>query len=203
MPGRQPMLPDARSDGRAAALPGEHCDGAALALPADTMLTRLVSYMDDRGMVSEIFRSSWTSGIEPVQWSTCISRPAVLRGVHVHIRHDDYLCVIQGRVLVALCDLRRGSPTERMATTLEMTGEELSSLFIPHGVAHGFYAYESSTYVLGTSHYYDVDDELGCHWGDPELGLSWPIASPDLSARDAALGTLEELLPRIRPWRHA
>ncbi len=186
----------------AADLPDDRPDRAAPNLPADTALTRLVAHADERGMVAEIFRSSWPTGIAPVQWSTCISRAGILRGMHVHIRHDDYLCVVQGRLFVALCDLRSGSPTERMPTTFELSGDNLSSLVIPHGVAHGFYACDPATYVLGTSHYYDMDDELGCHWADPGLRLTWPVDSPELSARDAALGTLEDLLPRIRPWRH-
>ena len=173
------------------------------ALPADTTLTRLTAYVDERGMVAEIFRTSWPTGIAPLQWSTCISRAGILRGMHAHVQHDDYLCVVQGRLCIGLCDLRAGSPTERQSVFFEMTGESLSSLFIPHGVAHAFYAYEPTTYVLGTSHYYDPDDELGCFWTDDGLGIAWPFQSPELSARDAKLGTLEELLPRIRPWRHA
>ncbi|HXC52748.1 MAG TPA: dTDP-4-dehydrorhamnose 3,5-epimerase family protein [Candidatus Limnocylindrales bacterium] len=176
--------------------------GAAPRLPADTTLTRLAAHADERGMVAEIFRATWPTGIAPVQWSTCISRAGILRGMHVHIRHDDYLCVVQGRLFVALCDLRSGSPTERMPSAFELSGENLSSLVIPHGVAHGFYACEPTTYVLGTSHYYDIDDELGFHWTDPGLDLAWPVESPELSQRDAALGTLEALLPRIRPWHH-
>ena len=178
-------------------------DGPGLELPADVTLTRLAAYVDDRGIVAEIFRSSWPTGITPLQWSTCISRGGILRGMHVHIRHDDYLCVLQGRLYVALCDLRSGSPTERMARGIELTGAEVSSLLIPHGVAHGFYALEPTTYVLGTSHYYDIDDELGCHWRDPGLNIAWPIEQPQISARDSALGTLEDLRAKIRPWRHA
>jgi len=173
----------------------------ARALPADTTLSRLVSHADDRGTVAEIFRASWPTGIAPLQWNTCISRGGVLRGMHVHVRHDDYLCVVQGRLSIGLCDLRAGSPTERHAVCIEMSGADLSSLYIPHGVAHGFYAHDAATYVLGTSHYYDTDDELGCIWNDAALGVPWPVAAPVISARDAALGSLAELLPRILPWR--
>jgi dTDP-4-dehydrorhamnose 3,5-epimerase len=173
------------------------------ALPADVLLTRLTAHVDSRGMVAEIFRTSWPTGIAPLQWSTCISRAGILRGMHVHVRHDDYLCVVQGRLFVALCDLRAGSPTERMPASVELRGDELASLMIPHGVAHGFYAFEPCTYVLGTSHYYDIDDELGCRWTDPGLGVTWPVADPEVSARDASLGTLAELLPKIRPWHPA
>ena len=174
-----------------------------LRLPDGTTLTALRGFVDARGTVAELYRENWPTGISPVQWSMTVTHAGVMRGVHVHRVHDDYLCVVQGRVCVGLCDLRPGSPTERHSVCIDLTGDELGALFIPHGVAHGFYAHEPSTYVLGTSHYYDPADELGCHWTDPGLALAWPFTSPSVSARDAALPGLEALLPAIGPWRAA
>jgi dTDP-4-dehydrorhamnose 3,5-epimerase len=34
-------------------------------------------------------------------------------------------------------------------------------------------------------------------WNDPAIGIAWPIASPVLSAKDAAAPRLEELLDRL------
>lgn len=100
-------------------------------------------------------------------------------------------------------DLRPGSPTQDRSATVALDGDEPAAVVIPHGVAHGLYAHEPSVYVLGTSEYYDPDDELGCHWTDPELDLTWPCASATISARDDALPPLRELLPFIPPWRPA
>jgi dTDP-4-dehydrorhamnose 3,5-epimerase-like enzyme len=67
-------------------------------------------------------------------------------------------------------------------------------------VAHGFLFHAPSVVVLGASHYYDLADELGCHWRDPQLGIAWPSDSARVSARDSALPPLRELSGRIPPW---
>ncbi len=174
-----------------------------LRLPAGVVRRPLGGHTDARGTVAEFFRSEWETGITPVQWTLTTTGDGVLRGVHVHPRHDDYLCVLQGRLTVGLRDLRAGSPTEGLAACFDLDGKELAALFIPHGVAHGLYSKQPSVYVLGTSHYYDPGDELGCHWTDPALGLAWPFASAATSARDTALPPLREVLPLIPPWRQA
>jgi dTDP-4-dehydrorhamnose 3,5-epimerase len=172
-------------------------------LPEGVVLRTLPAHTDARGTVAEIFRNEWETGIAPVQWSMTTTGGGVLRGVHVHPRHDDYLCVVQGLLIVGLRDLRPGSPTEGLAVSLDLRGSALTALFIPHGVAHGVYSQQPSVYFLGTSHYYDPDDELGCHWSDPALELAWPFTSAVVSARDAELPPLREVLPRIPSWRQA
>ena len=56
-----------------------------------------------------------------MQWNAVWSEAGVLRGVHVHIRHDDYLTVPVGRASVGLRDLRRGSPTEGLSALVELS----------------------------------------------------------------------------------
>jgi len=177
--------------------------GQHLVLPHGATFTRLQSFVDERGTIAELYRANWPTGIAPVQWSMTATDANVLRGVHLHPRHDDYFCLLQGRLCVGLSDLRPGSPTQGLSACVELSGELSSALFIPHGVAHGIYSYTAATYVLGTSHYYDAADELGCHWTDADLGLAWPFTSPILSARDAALPSVFELLPSVRPWQAA
>lgn len=174
-----------------------------LVLPFGTTLTRLQDFTDERGTIAELYRANWPTGIVPAQWSMTTTAAGVLRGVHVHLVHDDYFCLLLGRLCVGLSDLRPGSPTQGFSACVELSGDSPSALFIPHGVAHGIYSHTAATYVLGTSHYYDPADELGCHWNDADLGLAWPCTSPILSARDAALPSVFTLLPSIRPWEPA
>jgi dTDP-4-dehydrorhamnose 3,5-epimerase len=136
--------------------------------------------------------------VHPVQWNAVTSETGVLRGVHVHPRHDDYLVIVKGRGTVGLRDLRRGSPTEGLATTVEMHGAHPSALIIPHGVAHGFYFHEPSLHIYAVSHYWDPADELGCRWDDPALEIPWPVTEARVSERDAALPGLDSLLRRVR-----
>jgi dTDP-4-dehydrorhamnose 3,5-epimerase len=125
----------------------------------------------------------------------------VLRGVHVHLRHDDYLVLFDGRATVGLADLRDDSPTSGAAACVELRGDAPVGMTIPTGVAHGFLFHEPSLHVYAVSHYWDPADELGCRWDDPGLGIPWPDAEPLLSPRDAALGSLAELRDATRAPR--
>jgi dTDP-4-dehydrorhamnose 3,5-epimerase len=125
----------------------------------------------------------------------------VLRGVHVHPIHDDYLIVLDGRATIGLRDLRRASPTQGTSDTVELTGDDLAALFIPHGVAHGFYFAVPSLYICAVSREWDVNDELGCRWSDPDLGIDWPGSAPVVSDRDADAPSLQDLLIQLEPWQ--
>lgn len=160
----------------------------------------LCPHVDERGSVMEVRRQTWGAGPEPVQWTLLHSQPGVIRGVHVHPRHADYLMAVSGRMTVGLCDLRSGSPTELRSAQFEMTAARPSALTVPAGVAHGFYFHEPTVMLLGVSHYWDTDDELGCRWDDPDLNLHWPTVSPVLSPRDQALPPMKELLPLMPAW---
>jgi dTDP-4-dehydrorhamnose 3,5-epimerase len=167
-------------------------------LPAGTLLRPLEPHLDDRGSFTELYRAEWGTGVAPIQWNAVRSEAGVLRGVHVHIRHDDYLTVPIGRAAVGLRDLRRGSPTEGLSA-LVLLGSDPAGLVIPHGVAHGFYFLEPSLHVYAVTEYWDVDDELSCRWDDPDLEIPWPAQSARVSERDAASQPLRALLDELEP----
>jgi dTDP-4-dehydrorhamnose 3,5-epimerase len=162
-------------------------------LPAGVTLLPLTPHPDDRGVFTELYRSSWDPGVTPVQWNAVRSLGNVLRGVHVHRRHTDYLTVVSGTATIGLHDLRPGSPTEGLGTTVGLDADTPSALVIPVGVAHGFYFHVPSVHVYAVSHEFDPADELGCRWDDPGLGVSWPCTTPLISPRDRELGSFNEL----------
>jgi len=172
------------------------------ALPVGLLVRPLEPHSDERGTFIELHRREWDTEIEPVQWNAVHSEAGVLRGVHVHPRHDDYLTVMRGRAIVGVRDLREDSPTVGATACIELCGERPSAITIPHGVAHGFYFAESSTHVYAVSHYWDPADELGCRWDDPALEIPWPQEEAQISLRDEKLPSLEELLGELRAaWR--
>ncbi len=170
-------------------------------LPGGTLLRTLDAHADERGVFTELFRVEWDTGVMPIQWNAVRSEAGVLRGVHVHLKHQDYLTVPYGRASVGLRDLRRGSPTEGLSVLVELNGDEPASLVIPCGVAHGFYFHEPSLHVYAVTEYWDPDDELGCHWADPELELPWSDPAPRVSDRDAGSQSLQALLDELEPWQ--
>ena len=171
----------------------------ATALPHGVRLAPLTMHADHRGEFTELFREEWPTGVRPIQWNVVSTEAGVLRGTHVHIRHDDYLVLVQGQASIGLRDLRRGSPSEGLAVVVPVCGDRMAALSIPHGVLHGFYFHVPSVHVYAVSEYFDPADELGCHWADPALELNWPVTDPLLSARDAQAPPLSDLLARLEP----
>ena len=78
-------------------------------LPNGVELHQLEPHADSRGVFTELFRDSWGLPVEPVQWNAVRSEANVLRGVHAHWQHADYLTVVVGRAAIGLHDLREGS----------------------------------------------------------------------------------------------
>jgi dTDP-4-dehydrorhamnose 3,5-epimerase len=169
--------------------------------PEGVGMRRLTMHADDRGVFTEVFREEWATGIRPVQWNMVRSEARILRGVHVHLWHEDYLVISAGRATVALRDLRPGSPTEHAVALYDLCGEDLAAITIPAGVAHGFLFHEPSVHIYAVSKYWNAKDELGCHWADPALEVPWPMMPRKFSPRDAALPPLSALRGVIPAWR--
>jgi dTDP-4-dehydrorhamnose 3,5-epimerase len=133
-----------------------------------------------------------------LQWNVTASAANVLRGVHVHARHSDYLVVLQGRMSVGVFDIRANSPSYHRGALMTLDADRFAALRVPVGVMHGFYVHEPTVYMYGMDAYYNQADELGCHWADPGLALAWPCADPLLSERDQRAGTLAQAEARLR-----
>lgn len=176
--------------------------GVVGSLPQGVRVRPLEPHEDDRGTFVELYRGEWEMAVEPIQWNAVHSAAGVLRGVHVHPRHDDYLTIVRGRAVVGLRDLREGSASDGAAACVELRAERPAAITIPHGVAHGFYFAEPSTHVYAVSHYWDPADELGCRWDDPELEIPWPQREARISPRDQELPSLAVLQDELRAaWR--
>ncbi|MCA9912311.1 MAG: dTDP-4-dehydrorhamnose 3,5-epimerase family protein, partial [Anaerolineae bacterium] len=92
-----------------------------------------------------------------------------------------------------LVDLRPHSPTYRASQIVELGDESPLGLFIPIGVAHGFYAVTDCTLIYFVNNYYDSTDEYGVAWNDPAIGLDWGADDPLISERDANNPRLDAL----------
>lgn len=154
----------------------------------DVAIYPLQPHADARGRFTEIFRESWETGSSKVQWNCVQSHPGVLRGVHVHAIHSDYLLVAAGKMILGLHDIRTTSPTFRQSEMIVCDAASPMAIAIPPGVCHGFYFPVESIHIYAVSEYWNQEDELGCHFGCAELGLIWPDSAPRLSERDTKAG---------------
>jgi dTDP-4-dehydrorhamnose 3,5-epimerase len=160
-----------------------------------TWLVPLTRHADERGFVAEMFRRSWVPGMgEMLQANLSRSQPNVLRGLHFHRRQADYWTVLSGTARVGLFDLRKGSPSEGKKAEVELSADALRCLYIPKGVAHGFYTPDGILLQYLVDRYYTGDDEFGVAWDDPGLGISWQVSAPILSERDRSNPSLALVL---------
>ena len=155
---------------------------------------------DNRGRFVETWRKEWAPGsAEMVQANRADRRQGALVGLHYHLHQADYWYVPFGRALVVLHDLRRSSPTAGATLTLEIGEHDHRGVYIPPGVAHGFYALTDMTITYLVDHYYNPADELGVAWDDPEVGVAWPNVAPELSNRDRTNPKRSEIPDELRP----
>lgn len=157
--------------------------------------TQVHAFGDDRGRFMETFRKEWfpERAWDIVQANRSDSQAGVLRGLHYHLHQVDYWFVVRGTVRVGMADLRRGSPTFGASQTIEIGDNNLMGVFIPIGVAHGFYTVTDATLSYLVDNYYDGDDEFGVAWDDPTLAVDWAVHEPILSGRDLANPTLANI----------
>jgi dTDP-4-dehydrorhamnose 3,5-epimerase len=160
------------------------------------LLFSLTTHPDNRGSFTEDYRRSWIpGGREMVQGNISVSKANVLRGLHFHREQADWWNFYTGAAVVGLHDLRVGSPTGGVGLALRLdTDEGLNGLYIPRGVAHGFYAERDVMLHYMVDNYYTGADEFGITWDDPGLGIDWTATDPILSDRDKANPSLDEVL---------
>jgi dTDP-4-dehydrorhamnose 3,5-epimerase len=148
-------------------------------------IVALKQFADDRGYFFESFRKSWVPGVaEMIQGNVSYSKAGVLRGLHYHLKQADFWLVPQGHVRAVLYDIRRSSPTRGASQIQELGETHPFGLYIPPGVAHGFFTLAPSLTTYFVDNYYDDSDEHGIRWDDPALGLEWGALDPIISGRD-------------------
>jgi dTDP-4-dehydrorhamnose 3,5-epimerase len=163
---------------------------------------------DSRGFFTELYQADRyaKSGIPSrfVQDNLSHSARGVLRGLHIQNPKPQgkLVTVLQGAVLDVAVDLRAGSPTFGRHATVELNDQNRRQVWIPRGFAHGFVVRsETVDFFYKCDEFYSPADELVLKWDDPELGIDWGCAAPQLSQRDRSGSTLAELtarLPKVR-----
>jgi len=157
-------------------------------------------YPDERGTFWEAFKSSQfkAAGLPGtfLQSNLSRSRQGVLRGLHYQLAphsQGKLIQVLEGEIYQVAVDLREGSPTfgEWRGNCLSAANPGL--IYFPEGMAHGFQVLsETALLAYQVTREYAPDFERGIHWGDPSLGIDWPLPDPLLSDRDKTWPTLAE-----------
>lgn len=118
----------------------------------------------------------------------------ILRGLHFQIppyEHTKLVHCIQGEIIDAVVDLRVDSPTFGKYETFELTEKEPCLIYIPAGLAHGFYiSSPTATVLYQVSTVYAPNYERGISWDS--IGIPWPSSNPLLSDKDRKLPPFDE-----------
>lgn len=157
-----------------------------LEIPGVVLFTPQV-HEDERGSFMEILREE-DAGVSFVQANHSISRAGVLRGLHYHRHQSDAWYVLSGTARVGLADLRTD---DGRSITVDLSGDEPQVLYLPPGVAHGFYAVTDLDLIYLVTHHYDNTDEFSVRWDDPALAVPWDAEDPILSERDRTAPDLD------------
>lgn len=119
-----------------------------------------------------------------------------VRGLHFQYppsAETKIVSCIKGRIFDVAVDVRQDSSTFLCWFGEILSEDNLKSMLIPDGFAHGFQTLTSDSEVLYFStEFYDSQSEGGMHPQDPRLGITWPIPVTELSERDAAHSLVDD-----------
>jgi dTDP-4-dehydrorhamnose 3,5-epimerase len=162
---------------------------------AGAWVIRLEPYEDERGYFVRTFSEDAfrAHGLDPRVAQTSLSwnrQRGTLRGMHYQASpHGEAKLVscLRGRLYDVILDLREGSETEGEWLSVELDGDDLTALFVPEGLAHGFQTLEDDTLVQYQISVPFVSDAARVvAYDDSAYAIEWPLPVSVISERDAA-----------------
>jgi len=178
---------------------------SSMSLP-EVLLIEPNRFGDARGYFLETYHQERyaEAGIDGDFVQDNLSRSAcgILRGLHFQHPNDQgkLVYVLAGEVFDVAVDVRVGSPNFGKWTGALLSSEDHRQLWIPPGFAHGFcVTSDTALFAYKCTALYTVADEVGMAWNDPAIGIAWPVAEPQLSAKDKVQPRLADIDPARLP----
>ena len=111
-----------------------------------------------------------------------------IRGLHFQLEPDSetkIIRVIKGRIYDVAVNVRKFDINLGKLYQFELTDEDLFSLLIPPGYAHGFQTLDDDTRIeYLTNANYNRELERTLLWNDPEINIPWPKKVTNISRKD-------------------
>lgn len=163
----------------------------SLRLPG-VMLIVPKRFEDERGFFLEAYKASEFEalGIQEhfVQDNHSHSTRGVLRGLHYQRppkAQAKLVRVLHVEIFDVVVDIRQGSPTFSEWVGVTLSAKDDRMLYVPRGFAHGFCVLsEEADVVYKVTAEYAPETEGGLLWNDPDIGIRWPLDTPNLSKKD-------------------
>jgi dTDP-4-dehydrorhamnose 3,5-epimerase len=127
------------------------------------------------------------------------SNNALIRGLPYKLEHKaqtKLIRVLEGSIIDAVVDMRKGSPTYGKSFAIELSAANKLQLLVPKGFAHGYAVISETAEVMyKCDKFYHKGSEGGIIYNDPALGIDWGIDLKDaiVSDKDLILPTLAEI----------
>jgi dTDP-4-dehydrorhamnose 3,5-epimerase len=119
-----------------------------------------------------------------------------IRGLHfqkIPVAEAKIVRCIAGAIHDVVVDLRPDSPAFCRYVGIELSAENLLSVYVPRGFAHGFQALTDNAMLhYHISDFHSQDLAAGVRWDDPDIGIAWPVPPTVISKRDRALPSVKE-----------
>lgn len=132
-----------------------------------------------------------------VQDNHSMSTRGILRGLHYQkTRPQGKLVYVSlGSVFDVAVDIRHGSPTFGKWFGVELSQQNQWQMWVAPGLAHGFVVTSDIAHFhYKCTDYYCPEDEASIRWNDPVVGIDWPLAEPQLSAKDSVAPSWAEAM---------
>jgi len=123
-----------------------------------------------------------------VQDNLSLSAKGVLRGLHYQEpdAQGKLVQVLQGEVFDVAVDIRVSSATFGRWHGVTLSSENKRQFYVPAGFAHGFVVTsDTALFAYKCTEFYRPEYDHSLRWDDPDIGISWPIVEPTLSAKDS------------------
>ena len=170
---------------------------------AGVLLLEPSAHGDERGFLIESYRAdAWRDAgvdVDFVQDNHSRSAPGILRGLHFQPGQAKLVRCARGEIFDVAVDLRRDSPTFGRWEGHTLSDTNHRQLFVPAGFAHGFCVTGDgpADVAYKLSSLYDPETEAGIAWDDADVGVEWPVAEPQISARDSDAPQLAEVAEKL------
>ncbi len=106
-------------------------------LPAGVTFHDVVTHVDGRGSVVELYDPRWGWHSDPLVFSYCFTvRPGMIKGWGLYKKHDDRYFILCGELETVLYDERSDSPTRGLVAKVVISEYRRRLLNIPAGVWH-------------------------------------------------------------------
>jgi len=167
----------------------------------DLLILKPSVFEDERGFFYESWNEKTHQNLQLnynwVQDNYARSQYGVIRGLHYQLNPNGQtklVRVTQGKVIDAVVDLRKGSPTYGQSYSIELSEENKFQLLVPKGFAHGYAVISKvADFQYKCDSFYSKEDETGIHPLDATFNINWKIPSAliQLSEKDKTAPTFE------------